>query len=75
MMLTLSCMCCLQIALSASDAAADPVTKYVSSLEKVCQADSIFLITSCNFTEQELLRIFSRGMLSSLSASVVSLVH
>lgn len=52
-----------QIALSkaSSDSSSDPVSQYVASLQKVCKPLTMFLITSCNFTEKELEKIFSEG--------------
>lgn len=35
-----------------------PVTQYVDSLTSITRKDDVFLITSCNFTEQELRGIF-----------------
>jgi hypothetical protein len=39
----------------------EPVSQYVKSLEKVSRPDTVYLITSCNFTEDELIRIFHPG--------------
>jgi hypothetical protein len=56
------CITTSQIALStSSDDSKNAVSLYTDSILKICRPDSVFLITSCNFTEQELIDIFSQG--------------
>ena len=46
---------------SASKDKATPISQYVQSLEKITTTKDLFLITSCNFTEQELIKIFKES--------------
>lgn len=43
------------------DNAVDKRKQYVNSLSRVLEAKGFFLITSCNWTKEELLREFSEG--------------
>ncbi|MCO5558249.1 hypothetical protein L7F22_011828 [Adiantum nelumboides] len=50
------------IALSkAKESSEDPVKRYASSVAQICKPGTLFVITSCNFTEQELRLIFEQG--------------
>lgn len=43
------------------DGALEKRKQYVNSLSRVLEANGFFLITSCNWTEEELLREFCEG--------------
>ncbi|UZJ54591.1 hypothetical protein CBS101457_003911 [Exobasidium rhododendri] len=52
---------------SAKDGSNDPVSQYVTSLERICKTECIYLITSCNFTEVELIRVTTPSSIAGFS--------
>lgn len=46
---------------SSSDSQEDPVKRYASAVAQICKPGTLFVITSCNFTEEELRLIFDQG--------------